>query len=64
MQADTVMKGCDAVTRTSTNTEILLEQEEPTELVEDPGSGEKGKKEISTANISVSTAGVSTTEAV
>ncbi|GKB28228.1 hypothetical protein Tco_0867629 [Tanacetum coccineum] len=27
----------------------LLEQEEPTELVEDPGSGEKGEKEISTA---------------
>ncbi|GKA59394.1 hypothetical protein Tco_0758707 [Tanacetum coccineum] len=44
----------------------------PTELVEDFGSGEKGEKEISTANISVSTAsaipkvstaGVSTTEA-
>ncbi|GJZ06046.1 hypothetical protein Tco_0539839, partial [Tanacetum coccineum] len=45
----------------------------PTELVEDFGSGEKGEKEISTANISVSTAsafpevssaGVSTTKAV
>ncbi|GJR74751.1 hypothetical protein Tco_0087116 [Tanacetum coccineum] len=35
--------------RTSADTEILLEQEEPTELVEDPGSGEKGEKEISTA---------------
>ncbi|GKC06475.1 hypothetical protein Tco_0998085 [Tanacetum coccineum] len=43
---------------------ILLDQEEPTELVEDFGSGEKGEKEISTANISVSTAGVSTIEAV
>ncbi|GJZ91887.1 hypothetical protein Tco_0663952 [Tanacetum coccineum] len=42
--------------RTSTNTEILLDQEEPTELVEDLGSGEKGEKEISTANVPVSTA--------
>ncbi|GJS96260.1 hypothetical protein Tco_0803228 [Tanacetum coccineum] len=64
VQADAVMKGCNAVTRTSADTKILLEQEEPTELVEDPGSGEKGEKEISTANISVSTTGVSTTEAV
>ncbi|GJR51805.1 hypothetical protein Tco_1402326 [Tanacetum coccineum] len=32
------------------------EGKEPTELVEDLGSGEKGEKEISTANISVSTA--------
>ncbi|GJT91456.1 hypothetical protein Tco_1080301 [Tanacetum coccineum] len=42
--------------RTSADTEILLDQEEPTELVKDLGSGEKGEKEISTANISVSTA--------
>ncbi|GJS42017.1 hypothetical protein Tco_0567060 [Tanacetum coccineum] len=42
--------------RTSADTEILLDQEEPTELVGDLGSGEKGEKEISTANISVSTA--------
>ncbi|GKD62947.1 hypothetical protein Tco_1305055 [Tanacetum coccineum] len=42
--------------RTSANTKILLEQEEPTELVEDLGSGEKGEKEISIANIPVSTA--------
>ncbi|GJT22267.1 putative ribonuclease H-like domain-containing protein [Tanacetum coccineum] len=42
--------------RTSADTEILLDQEEPTELVEDPGSGEKGKKEISTAEVPVSTA--------
>ncbi|GJZ72151.1 hypothetical protein Tco_0636002 [Tanacetum coccineum] len=42
--------------RTSVDTEILLDQEEPTELVGDLGSGEKGEKEISTANISVSTA--------
>ncbi|GJU40768.1 hypothetical protein Tco_1193725, partial [Tanacetum coccineum] len=42
--------------RTSADTEIILDQEEPTELVGDLGSGEKGEKEISTANISVSTA--------
>ncbi|GJX69331.1 hypothetical protein Tco_0305058, partial [Tanacetum coccineum] len=35
--------------RSSADTKILLEQEEPTELVEDPSSGEKGEKEISTA---------------
>ncbi|GKA28597.1 hypothetical protein Tco_0714842, partial [Tanacetum coccineum] len=42
--------------RTNANTEILLDQEEPTELVEDPGSGEKGKKEISTAEVPISPA--------
>ncbi|GKB93386.1 hypothetical protein Tco_0979523, partial [Tanacetum coccineum] len=42
--------------RTSADTKILLDQEEPTELVEDIGSGKKGEKEISTANISISTA--------
>ncbi|GJS78477.1 hypothetical protein Tco_0728358 [Tanacetum coccineum] len=42
--------------KTSADTEILLELEEPTELVEDPGSGEKGEKEISTAEVLVSTA--------
>ncbi|GJX95376.1 hypothetical protein Tco_0351174 [Tanacetum coccineum] len=42
--------------RTSADTEIVLDQEEPTELVGDLGSGEKGEKEISTANILVSTA--------
>ncbi|GJZ52991.1 hypothetical protein Tco_0607876 [Tanacetum coccineum] len=42
--------------RTSADTEILLDQEEPTELVEDPGSGEKGEKEISSAEVLVSTA--------
>ncbi|GKC46335.1 hypothetical protein Tco_1064057, partial [Tanacetum coccineum] len=42
--------------RTSADTEILLEQEEPTELVEDLGSGEKGEKEISTTNLPESTA--------
>ncbi|GJY28806.1 putative ribonuclease H-like domain-containing protein [Tanacetum coccineum] len=42
--------------RTSADTEILLDQEEPTELVEDLGSGEKGEKEISTTNALVNTA--------
>ncbi|GJU93237.1 hypothetical protein Tco_1317993 [Tanacetum coccineum] len=42
--------------RTSADTEILLDQKEPTELVGDLGSGEKGEKEISSANLSVSTA--------
>ncbi|GKC62518.1 hypothetical protein Tco_1095116, partial [Tanacetum coccineum] len=42
--------------RTSADTEVLLEQEKHIELVEDPGSGEKGEKEISTAEVLVSTA--------
>ncbi|GJW28592.1 hypothetical protein Tco_0045467 [Tanacetum coccineum] len=42
--------------RTSADTEILLDQEEPIELVEDPGSGEKGEKEISTTEVPVSIA--------
>ncbi|GKB04936.1 hypothetical protein Tco_0833131, partial [Tanacetum coccineum] len=42
--------------KTSTDTKILLDQEEPIELVKDLSSGEKGEKEISIANISVSTA--------
>ncbi|GJQ97523.1 hypothetical protein Tco_0008662 [Tanacetum coccineum] len=42
--------------RTSADTKILSDQEEPTKLVGDLGSGEKGEKEISTANILVSTA--------
>ncbi|GJY82329.1 putative ribonuclease H-like domain-containing protein [Tanacetum coccineum] len=44
--------------RTSADTETLLDQEEPTELVEDPGSGEKGEKEISSAEVPVSNASV------
>ncbi|GKA24281.1 hypothetical protein Tco_0710314 [Tanacetum coccineum] len=42
--------------RTSADIEILLDQEEPTKLVKDPGSGEKGEKEISTTEVPVSTA--------
>ncbi|GKD42406.1 hypothetical protein Tco_1267051 [Tanacetum coccineum] len=43
--------------KNSVDTEILLEQKEPTELVEDFGSGENGEKDVSTANVPVSTAG-------
>ncbi|GKE64045.1 hypothetical protein Tco_1518206 [Tanacetum coccineum] len=32
----------------SDDTEVVLEEEEPTKLVEDQGSGEKGEKEVST----------------
>ncbi|GJV20999.1 ribonuclease H-like domain-containing protein [Tanacetum coccineum] len=46
--------------KNSANTEIILEEEQPTELVEDIGSGEKGTSEVSTANIVVTTAEVST----
>ncbi|GKD37120.1 hypothetical protein Tco_1257327, partial [Tanacetum coccineum] len=41
--------------RDSADTEILLDQEEPTKLVKDLGSGEKGKKEVSTASPEVKT---------
>ncbi|GKB37857.1 hypothetical protein Tco_0882799 [Tanacetum coccineum] len=50
-----IQEDAETLGRTSANTEILLELEEPTELVEDPGSGEKGEKEISTAEVLVST---------
>ncbi|GKA26092.1 hypothetical protein Tco_0712201 [Tanacetum coccineum] len=42
--------------KNNTDTEILLEEEDPTELVEDHSSGEKGDKEVSTAHIAVTTA--------
>ncbi|GJU72739.1 hypothetical protein Tco_1264144 [Tanacetum coccineum] len=51
-----IQEDAETQRRTSADTEILLEQEEPTELVEDPGSGEKGEKEISTVEVLVSTA--------
>ncbi|GKF60663.1 hypothetical protein Tco_0177449 [Tanacetum coccineum] len=49
--------------KNSADTEILLEEEEHTVLVEDLGSGEKGDKEVSTAEAEFSTAApeVSTT---
>ncbi|GKF75685.1 hypothetical protein Tco_0225129, partial [Tanacetum coccineum] len=40
----------------SDNVEVVLEEEEPTELVEDQGSGEKGEKEVSTVRAELSTA--------
>ncbi|GJQ94993.1 putative ribonuclease H-like domain-containing protein [Tanacetum coccineum] len=45
--------------KNSADTEILLEEEEPTELLEDLGSGDKGKKEVTTANTKLNTASAS-----
>ncbi|GJW65295.1 hypothetical protein Tco_0117179 [Tanacetum coccineum] len=45
--------------KNSDDTEIILEEEQPTKLVEDIGSHEKGASEVSTANIAVTTAEVS-----
>ncbi|GJY69695.1 hypothetical protein Tco_0472677 [Tanacetum coccineum] len=42
--------------KNSVDTEIILEEEQPTELVEDIRSGEKGASEVSSANIAVTTA--------
>ncbi|GKE22482.1 hypothetical protein Tco_1433994, partial [Tanacetum coccineum] len=41
--------------KNSTDTKILLDVEEPTKLVEDQGSGEKGKKEVSIVGEELST---------
>ncbi|GJT08285.1 putative ribonuclease H-like domain-containing protein [Tanacetum coccineum] len=43
--------------KNSTDTEVLVQEETPTKIFKDIGSGEKGEKEISTANVPVSTAG-------
>ncbi|GJR67314.1 ribonuclease H-like domain-containing protein [Tanacetum coccineum] len=43
--------------KNSADTEVLIEEETPTELIKDLGSGEKGEKEVSTADVPVSTAG-------
>ncbi|GJW88511.1 hypothetical protein Tco_0163851 [Tanacetum coccineum] len=40
----------------SDETGVLVQEETPTEIIEEHGSGEKGEMEISTANIQVSTA--------
>ncbi|GKE63178.1 hypothetical protein Tco_1513545, partial [Tanacetum coccineum] len=40
----------------SDETKVLVQEETPTEIIEEHGSGEKGEMEISTANIQVSTA--------
>ncbi|GKG34726.1 hypothetical protein Tco_0437422, partial [Tanacetum coccineum] len=37
----------DIQEKISDDTEVVLEEEEPIELVEDQGSGEKGEKEVS-----------------
>ncbi|GKF89348.1 hypothetical protein Tco_0263311 [Tanacetum coccineum] len=49
----------------SDDTEVLLEEEEttelieePTELVEDQGSGKKGEQEVTTVDTAINTAGV------
>ncbi|GJV28878.1 hypothetical protein Tco_1385326 [Tanacetum coccineum] len=39
----------------SDDIEVLIEEEEPTELVEDQGSGEKGEREVSIAGAELST---------
>ncbi|GJU46748.1 ribonuclease H-like domain-containing protein [Tanacetum coccineum] len=41
--------------RNSADTEIFLDQEKPTELTEDLGSGEKGEKEVITADVALNT---------
>ncbi|GKA37197.1 hypothetical protein Tco_0723762 [Tanacetum coccineum] len=46
--------------KNSADTEIILEEEQPIELVENIGSGKKGASEVSTTNIAVTTAKVST----
>ncbi|GJW54969.1 hypothetical protein Tco_0099054, partial [Tanacetum coccineum] len=43
--------------KTSADTEVLVQEDPLTELVEDVRSGGKGDKEVSTANVPVSTAG-------
>ncbi|GJR02022.1 hypothetical protein Tco_0525006 [Tanacetum coccineum] len=55
----------------SDDTEVLLEEEEttelieePTELVEDQGSGEKGEQEVTTADTTLNTASVPINESV
>ncbi|GJT31178.1 hypothetical protein Tco_0911453 [Tanacetum coccineum] len=56
-QEDTeIQEDADIQIRTSDDTEVLLEEEEPIELVEDQGSGEKGEKEVTTADIALNTA--------
>ncbi|GKC92677.1 hypothetical protein Tco_1158119, partial [Tanacetum coccineum] len=42
----------------SDENEVLLEEEEATEIVQDQGSGEKGEQEVSTADTSLNTANV------
>ncbi|GJY34304.1 retrovirus-related pol polyprotein from transposon TNT 1-94 [Tanacetum coccineum] len=50
--------------KNSADTEVLLEEETLTELIEDLGSGEKDEKEISTTDVPVSTAGAEVSTAI
>ncbi|GJU52454.1 putative ribonuclease H-like domain-containing protein [Tanacetum coccineum] len=49
-------EGKDVHEKPSDETEVLVQKETPTKIIEEYGSGEKGEMEISTANIQVSTA--------
>ncbi|GKD88408.1 hypothetical protein Tco_1363915 [Tanacetum coccineum] len=48
----------DEVEKISDETEVLLEEEEATEIVQDQGSGEKGEQEVSTADTTLNTANI------
>ncbi|GJS19955.1 hypothetical protein Tco_0448587 [Tanacetum coccineum] len=54
-RARIVQDDLEILKKTSGDTKILVEEEEHTEIVEDLGSGEKGEKEISTAQVPLST---------
>ncbi|GKB91926.1 hypothetical protein Tco_0964198, partial [Tanacetum coccineum] len=51
-----VQEDAEIQEKNSADTEIFLQDEEPTELVEDRGSGEKGEPEVSTVNVPISNA--------
>ncbi|GKB60154.1 uncharacterized mitochondrial protein-like protein, partial [Tanacetum coccineum] len=51
----TAQENVETQGRTSDDTKIFIEQEEPTELVKDQGSGEKGQPEVTTTNTGVNT---------
>ncbi|GJV68093.1 hypothetical protein Tco_1483602 [Tanacetum coccineum] len=56
LQEDTDMQeDAQVQQKQSDDTEVLIEEDEPTELVEDQGSGEKGEREVSTAGAKLST---------
>ncbi|GKG34197.1 hypothetical protein Tco_0436893, partial [Tanacetum coccineum] len=42
----------------SDETEVLLEEEKATEIVQDQGSGKKGEQEVSTADTALNTANI------
>ncbi|GJS36795.1 hypothetical protein Tco_0535177, partial [Tanacetum coccineum] len=55
LSEDEVDEDAEIQEKNSTDNEILLQEEEPTKLVEDQGSGEKGEKEVSTVDAEHST---------